>query len=104
MSLLDYSVPTCHYWNVNREAMSERSGRLKPTMAVTGGIAFVLATVQYAVAQIVAASAWNPPYDWMKNFISDPGNTACGPFSVHGPATYVCSPLHAVMNGSFIAT
>lgn len=69
-----------------------------------GGLAWVLATAQYAVAQLVAASAWNPPYSWFNNYISDLGNTACGMFAVpHGAAAYVCSPLHAVMNASFIA-
>jgi hypothetical membrane protein len=67
-----------------------------------GGVAFVVATVQYFVAQVVAASAWKPAYNWSTNVISDLGNTACGPFAVHGAASYVCSPLHGVMNASFI--
>jgi Protein of unknown function (DUF998) len=63
----------------------------------------VLATTQYAIAQLVAASAWNPPYSWSNNYISDLGNTTCAMFAVpHAGATYVCSPLHPVMNSSFI--
>jgi hypothetical membrane protein len=79
---------------------------LHPSRAVLlwGGFAWILATLQYTVAQLVAASAWSPPYSWANNYISDLGNTACGMFAVpHGTAAYVCSPLHAVMNASFIA-
>ena len=73
------------------------------TARVVGASAFILATVQYAIAQLVAASAWSPRYSWTKNFISDLGNTACGPFAVpHGKLNYVCSPDHALMNGSFV--
>ncbi len=81
------------------------SARRPPAlMTALGGIAWVLATVQYAVAQVVAASGWNPPYSWTGNYISDLGNTRCGLFAVpHGVAAYVCSPLHAVMNASFVA-
>jgi hypothetical membrane protein len=71
-------------------------------MAIWGGALFVLNTLQYAIAQIVVAAAWNPPYNWSANFISDLGNTACGQFAVHGATTYVCSPLYPVMNASFI--
>jgi hypothetical membrane protein len=71
-----------------------------------GGALWILATLQYAVAQVVVAAAWHhPPYSWLSNYISDLGNTACGTFTVpHGTPAYVCSPLHATMNGSFIAT
>jgi hypothetical membrane protein len=65
---------------------------------------WILAVVQYLVAQIVVARAWTTPYSWTGNFISDLGNTACGRFAVpHGPSSYVCSPQHWVMNASFIA-
>jgi hypothetical membrane protein len=71
-----------------------------------GGALWILATLQYAVVQVVVAAAWHhPPYSWLSNYISDLGNTACGRFTVpHGTPAYVCSPLHATMNGSFIAT
>lgn len=72
---------------------------------IAGGIAFILATVQYFLTQIVIASAWmHPAYSWDRNYISDLGNTACGPFTIHGFTEIVCSPLHAAMNASFIAT
>lgn len=71
--------------------------------AATGAALYVVATLQYAVAQVVAASAWDPPYDWANNYISDLGNTGCGMFSMPRMAPkLVCSPLNAVMNASFI--
>lgn len=48
---------------------------------------------QFFIAEQVARSAWNLPYSFAKNFISDLGNTICDQL--------VCSPWHAVMNGSF---
>jgi hypothetical membrane protein len=70
---------------------------------VVGGAAWILATLQFFVAQLVTAAAWNPPYRWTNNYISDLGNTACGESAVpHGIPTYVCSPLYPVMNASFI--
>lgn len=55
------------------------------------------------IAQVIVASAWNPPYDWLNNYISDLGNTACGQFAVpHGVSAYVCSPLYPIMNASFV--
>jgi hypothetical protein len=71
---------------------------------ILGGAAWIVAALQYAVVQIVVAAAWHhPPYSWLSNYISDLGNTACGPFKVpHGTPAYVCSPLHSAMNGRVI--
>jgi hypothetical membrane protein len=71
---------------------------------ILGGACWILAMLQYAVVQVVAAAAWHhPPYSWLGNYISDLGNTACGPFKVpHGTPAYVCSPMHPAMNASFI--
>jgi hypothetical membrane protein len=79
----------------------------RPTSRVAvilGGAWWVVATLQYAVVQVVVAAAWHhPPYSWLSNYISDLGNTACGPFKVpHGTPAYVCSPMHSAMNASFI--
>ncbi len=73
---------------------------------ILGGTFWIVATLQYAIVQIVVAAAWHhPPYSWLNNYISDLGNTACGRFSVpHGTPAYVCSPLHSTMNASFIIT
>jgi hypothetical membrane protein len=67
--------------------------------AAVGGFLWIVATVQYFVAQIAVAAHWRTvPYSWRDNYISDLGNTECGDFM----ATYVCSPLYGMMNASFI--
>ncbi|GAA3434772.1 hypothetical protein [Kutzneria kofuensis] len=66
--------------------------------AAVGGFLWIVAMVQYFVAQIAVAAHWRTPYSWRDNYISDLGNTDCGAFL----ATYVCSPLAGVMNASFI--
>lgn len=44
------------------------------------------------------AAQWSRPYSISRNTISDLGNTACGAYG----GRLVCSPLHGVMNASFI--
>jgi hypothetical membrane protein len=66
--------------------------------AAVGGFLWIVAMVQFFVAQCVVASHWRVPYSWRDNYISDLGNTACGDFMAH----YVCSPLYGMMNASFI--
>ncbi|MBW4079370.1 MAG: DUF998 domain-containing protein [Acidobacteria bacterium] len=46
----------------------------------------------------MAALQWSPPYNVSRDTISDLGITTCGRFN----ARYVCSPLHQVMNLSFV--
>jgi hypothetical membrane protein len=83
-------------------------GRDRPAswLILAGGALWIVATLQYAVVQVVVAAAWHhPPYRWLGNLISDLGNTACGQFAVpHGTTSYVCSPLHGTMNASFVVT
>lgn len=55
-------------------------------------------SVQYYVIQWIVALAWPVPYGVLHRTISDLGNTACQPY--HGDV--VCSPLHALMNVSFV--
>ena len=84
---------------------ADAEDRPAPRLAVIlGGAAWIVAALQYAVVQVVVAAAWHhPPYSWLSNYISDLGNTACGPFKVpHGTPAYVCSPMHSAMNASFI--
>jgi hypothetical membrane protein len=84
---------------------ADAEDRPAPRLAVIlGGAAWIVAALQYAVVQVVVAAAWHhPPYSWLGNYISDLGNTACGPFKVpHGTPAYVCSPMHSMMNASFI--
>jgi hypothetical membrane protein len=65
-----------------------------------GAIVWTL-SIQFFVAQIVVQSAWTTPFSLAHNYISDLGNTTCGPYP-EGSRTYVCSPWHAWMNASFI--
>jgi hypothetical membrane protein len=57
-----------------------------------------VAGIQYFAAQLLTALYWSPPYSISRDTISDLGNTACGAWN----GRYVCSPLHDLMNGSFI--
>src|SRR4029450_761647 len=65
-----------------------------------GAIVWILA-IQFFIAQIFVQSAWTTPFSLTANFISDLGNTTCGPYPA-GSGNYVCSPWHAGMNTSFI--
>ena len=55
-------------------------------------------SIQYFIIQLISALAWNSPFSLLQNTISDLGNTVCGTYS----GRFVCSPLHATMNLSFI--
>ncbi|HEY6681513.1 MAG TPA: DUF998 domain-containing protein, partial [Propionibacteriaceae bacterium] len=65
-----------------------------------GGAAWVL-TLLYFIGQIVAQSAWTTPYSLIDNRVSDLGSSACGRTLAN---TFICSPLHAVMNVTFVLT
>ncbi len=65
-----------------------------------GAIVWILA-IQFFIAQLLVQSAWTTPFSLTTNYISDLGNTTCGPYPV-GSSLYVCSPWHALMNASFI--
>ena len=62
------------------------------------GPAIWMLSVQYFVIQIIAGIAFKTTYNLRLNTISDLGNTVCGGFS----GRYACSPLHNLMNASFI--
>lgn len=62
------------------------------------GPAFWIVSIQYYISQFVVAAAWVRPYSYLHNTISDLGNTACGVYDNRS----VCSPLHSLMNASFI--
>ena len=53
-------------------------------------------SVVFFLAQVAAIAASTRPYSLATNYISDLGNTACGP--------QVCSPLHDLVNASFVVT
>jgi hypothetical membrane protein len=61
------------------------------------GPIFWAVSIQYIVIQFIVAGA-SKSYSYARDAISDLGNTACGNFDGH----YVCSPLHDLMNASFI--
>jgi len=50
--------------------------------------------LQFFAAEAVAISGWLGAYSYRFNYISDLGAVRCSP--------EICSPLHAVMNGSFL--
>jgi hypothetical membrane protein len=55
-------------------------------------------SIQYFATQLFVALQWTPPYSLSRDTISDLGNTACGTWN----GRYVCSPLHSLMNASFV--
>lgn len=59
-----------------------------------GALAWTLAC-GYLMAEVLSAGAWTTPYSFVHNSISDLGVTTCTAMS--------CSPLHALMNLSFVA-
>jgi hypothetical membrane protein len=65
-----------------------------------GGASWIL-TLLYFIGQLVAQAAWKTPYGLLDNRVSDLGNTECGRTLANA---YICSPLHAVMNATFVVT
>lgn len=57
-----------------------------------------MSSIQYFIVQLIVISAWSVPHSWANNFISDLGNTQCGLYA----GLPVCSPLHPLMNLSFM--
>ena len=57
-----------------------------------------ISSLQYFIIQLIVISAWTVPHSWANNFISDLGNTECGDYA----GLAVCSPLHPLMNLSFV--
>src|SRR5579863_5680731 len=55
-------------------------------------------SIQYFLIQYIVARSWTLPYSLSRNTISDLGNTVCAVRSTG----FVCSPLHSLMNASFI--
>jgi hypothetical membrane protein len=62
------------------------------------GPTFWIVSLQYFITQLIVAKAWDLPYSFSQNTISDLGNSACGVYSDR----FVCSPLFAYMDASFI--
>ncbi|MES2876268.1 MAG: DUF998 domain-containing protein [Patescibacteria group bacterium] len=68
----------------------DKSGLIGPLLWVS--------SIQYFIVQLVVIAAWTVPHSWANNFISDLGNTECGMYA----GLPVCSPLHLLMNISFV--
>jgi len=66
-----------------------------------GGACWAL-TILFFVGQAVAQAASTAPYSLAGSYISDLGNTACGPFALGTYHADVCSPLNGVMNATFV--
>ncbi|UGT63835.1 DUF998 domain-containing protein [Nocardia asteroides] len=61
---------------------------------LAAGLAWSLVCT-YLLAEIVSATAWQMPYSFRHDTISDLGVTTCTP--------HACSPLHLIMNATFVA-
>lgn len=68
---------------------------------LTGAALLVINTVQWLVVEAVVANAWDDPaYSYASNYISDLGVPECG---AEFQGRDICSPLHGLMNATFIA-
>ncbi|MFJ2902748.1 DUF998 domain-containing protein [Streptomyces sp. NPDC087212] len=66
-----------------------------------GALVLVVNAVQWVVAEAITAAAWtDPPYSYVRNYISDLGVSDCG---TQFQGRVLCSPDHTLMNVSFIA-
>lgn len=73
------------------------------TRVLVGAVCWALSLVGYFAVQPLVAAAWPDGYSYAHNMISDLGNTECGMFpNLAGGKMYVCSPLHAWMNGALV--
>jgi hypothetical membrane protein len=70
---------------------------------VAAGAACWVLTVLFFVGQAVVQATSRAPYGLDRSFISDLGNTGCGPYTAGIYHADVCAPLHDVMNGTFVA-
>lgn len=60
---------------------------------VTAGAVVLVCSLQYFLAEQIAAGAWrDPAYSWTRDYISELGAVECG--------KQVCSPLHVVVPAS----
>ncbi|EFV12758.1 DUF998 domain-containing protein [Segniliparus rugosus] len=60
------------------------------------------AQLQFFIVYEVVASAWQVPFDWKRNAISDLAAAEC--YTSQGDGHPVCSPWHLAMGGSFLLT
>jgi hypothetical protein len=84
--------------------MMTRQFPMSADRQVALGAACWVLTLVFFVGQAVAQAASTVPYSLAGNNISDLGNTACGTFTQGAYRADVCSPLHSVMNATFVLT
>lgn len=73
---------------------------MRRDVRATAGSLCWIAALQWFPVQAIVQAAWTTPFSLSHNFISDLGAVHCGTSKGLG---YVCSPLHTLMNASFIA-
>jgi hypothetical membrane protein len=68
------------------------------------GAIFWILCLQYFAGEAISIMGWRGPYSLSKNYISDLGAIGCGSSAAgqNGQTAALCSPLHAVMNTSFV--
>ncbi|GLZ78623.1 hypothetical protein Afil01_34300 [Actinorhabdospora filicis] len=73
-----------------------------PSRARFAAYAWIL-LVLFFVVQAIAQAASTAPYSFTGQFVSDLGNTACGPWEyfTDGSVVEICSPAHGLVNASF---
>ena len=73
-------------------------------VARVGVAAWVVGVLWFYLAQLIVGARWSQPgYSWSTNNVSDLGNVHCQMWAEDGHAAqYVCSPLHNLMNATFI--
>jgi len=88
----------------NDHTASERYGPLVHRAVRHGAIVFVIAALQFIVANIITQIGYGSSYSLSQNYISDLGAANCGLFNGSGsfPGHYACSPWHVVFNVSII--
>ena len=72
------------------KTIGERHPRLGPLLYSSA--------IQYFLVQILVGIRFSPHYSLTRNTISDLGNSSCGIFNNR----QICSPLHTLMNISFL--
>lgn len=70
---------------------------------ILGSACWIL-TLEFFAGEAAAQLAWKGPpgYNPLSDAISDLGVTVCGTMKIGGVPGYYCSPLHDVMNASFV--
>ncbi len=77
--------------------MNMTSKQLSRSTSVLPWLLYV-SSIQYFIIQLIVGIQFSPRYSLANNTISDLGNTVCGTYGSRA----VCSPLHPLMNVSFV--